>query len=155
MLTITPQTPDVALPLAAFLRRRYAPARRWPRAILLGWVRWHLGEGFLAYVLDGEQDGVGRIVAVGVARPVMRPEDGREDYRHDPEGSCLFVDVAVSTAPRGLLCLVALLRRRFGFRRTIAYQRRNREAVVARPFLPFHRKVFPCPDQSQPASSHP
>lgn len=58
-MTISPQTPDVALPIAAYIRRHYPLARHWPREDLLGWVRWNLGEGFLAYVLDGATDGSG------------------------------------------------------------------------------------------------
>ena len=141
-MTISPQTPDIALPIAAFIRRHYPLARHWPREILLAWTRWHLGEGFLGHVLDGDQPGTGRIVGVGVCRPVMKPEDGLRDYCHDPEGSILFVDMVAATAPNAMLCLVSLMRQRFGFRQAIAYQRRGREKVVVRPFFAVHRRIF-------------
>ena len=152
LMTITPDTPDVALPIAAYLRRHYPFCRHWPREILLGWVRWHLGENFLAYVLDGEKDGCGRIVGVGVARPVMQPADGLVDYRFDHEGPVLFVDVTVATAPHAMLMLLAMLRRRFGFRPTLAYERRER--VVIRSFLGLHRKLFTKARTVQLSRSH-
>lgn len=136
-MKITPSTPDVAIPLAAYIKRHYGPARSWSRDALLRWVRWNLGEGFLGYALDDE-----RIVGAGIARPVMRPANGGVDCEFDPEGPCLFVDLAISTAPGALVCLVALMRRRFGFRARVAWFRGSRQRLVAHSFLKLHRRIF-------------
>lgn len=137
-MKITTSTPDAAFPLAAFIKRHYAPARGWSKDALLRWVRWNLGEGFLAYAHDD-----GRVVGVGIARPVMRPADGAVSGEFDPEGSCLFVDLAIGIEPGALACLVGTMRQRFGFRSQIAYFRKSDDHLVTRSFLRLHRRIFP------------
>ena len=141
-MVITPETPDIAVPLAEFIAAHYPPTRAWPPEILLRWVQWNLGENFLGHVVEGEDNGVRRIVGIGVARPVMKPEDGLKDCCFDPEGSCLFVDMVVTTKPNAMLCLLCSMRQRFGLRPTMAYQRRGRDKVVVRSFDNLHRRIF-------------
>lgn len=129
-------TKDVAIPLATFIKAHWPPARLWHREALDRWVRWALSENFLVYVLDET-----RIAGVGIARPVMHPEDGRIHHEFDQEGPCLFVDLAIATNPLTLAILVAQMRQRFGMRQAVAYLRGPRERLVVLPMDAWHRRM--------------
>ena len=134
-MKILPTTPDVAVPLAEFIAAHYPPAREWGMEALLPWVRWNLGESFLAYVFDD-----GNIVGVGIARPVMRGEDGRTDCLYDQEGPCLFIDLAIATGPLVAAMLVAQMRERFGMRERVAFLRRDR--LIVHPLKPWYYRLM-------------
>ena len=117
--------------LAWFVWRHYPPAKDWGWKRLQGWVEWHYERAFTAAFKD-ENDVV---VALGIGKPVMNPEDAKHDcYVTDPEGSCIFVELAIAPNNRVFQGLGALMRRRFGIRETIAFKRYPSNEVKVYPY---------------------
>ena len=107
--------------LAWFIWRHYPPAKDWGRKLLWGWLGFHCANGFVGAIKDNPISD--RIVGVGIARPVMKPEDGHDCYEYDPEGSCIFVDLALAADARAFKSLAVIMRKRFGTRDRIAFMR--------------------------------
>lgn len=100
-----------------FILAHYPPYRGWDREILLQWVDWHNGHGFIQCVLNDDET----LAGIAVCRPVMKPEQGGEPYLFDQEGDCIFVDLAIATKKWAIQGLVFAAIKRFGMRNWIAW----------------------------------
>lgn len=104
-----------------FTFKYYPPSLNWEDPH--GYFSWYIGNGYMAVVLDDQN----HIVGLCTARPVMTAGDGAVAYRHDPEGSCIWIDLLLvpkhyQTISNGLRLL---LMDRFGHRETVAYFRKH------------------------------
>lgn len=128
--------------IAAFIFRNHPPARDWGAGLLVSWLAWHLNQQTCCLVLDDDEN----IQGVGIARTVMKPEDGARNgmltTAYDPEGSVVWVDLTVTTHPIALKILVLKIKERFGARDTIAYLRRNDRKIISRPYTAFRDAVL-------------
>ncbi len=93
--------------------------------VFLSWLKWHCQQQTLAVIKDDDE----RIVAIGIANPVMPPNIGPGEECYDPEGSCIYVSLGIATSNLALKGLFLLMRKRFGHRDTIAYRRPPDEKV--------------------------
>lgn len=113
-------TADDLRKLAWFIWRNYPPAKEWGRELLWNWLRWVASEGFVGVILDENH----KIVATGIARPVMDPElAGYDSGYYDYEGDCVYADLAIAPTTEMLKALSIMMRKRFGIRNRIAFKR--------------------------------
>lgn len=105
--------------IGQYLLDHYEVYRDWDEEIFERWLNWHALQGFLCVCLDCQDDIAGAVII----RPVMKPEDADEHFAFDPEGSCLFIEVAVATRPGVLRMLTLMGLERFGERQTVAWKR--------------------------------
>ena len=108
-----------------YVMQHYPPANDWGADLTRKWISWHMNNQSCCVV----KDDAGEIAGVGLARTVMKPEDGLETYAYDPEGSVHWVDLAVTTAPGAFTVLFLTMLKRYGRRDLIAYQRLPDPAV--------------------------
>jgi hypothetical protein len=122
-----------------FIFDHYDPVKQWGWPIACGWVNWHACKGFMATIIDQQ---TGKIVAVGIARPVAKPSDGLIDYEYDEDGRHVFVDLILSTNPIGLAGIWAIFRNRFGERESISFFRHSETRLRTHNVKAMQRKVL-------------
>jgi hypothetical protein len=105
--------------MADFILEYHPPHRKWDTEIFLGWLTWHQHQGFIQRVLDFD----GTMVGLTICRPIMNPRDADDHYAFDPEGNCIFVDLAIATKPSVLPALVIAALKRYGSRDWVAWKR--------------------------------
>lgn len=108
------------LKVAAFLRRNYPACQSWPKPNFLAWLNWLCQLNAIACVLDN-----GRLIGVGIARPVLTMARGKDHYAVDNGGTILWVDVAAAKTTHATALLLKIARNRWGERVFIAFHRRK------------------------------
>jgi hypothetical protein len=91
------------------------------RQLVLNWMIWFIKNRYAICVSDDRET----ISGLGLFRPVMRPEDGITNYRHDPEGSIIYCDFLYAAHDRAMRGLIIECIHRFGVRPTAAWTRRG------------------------------
>lgn len=112
--------------------------QKWDKDILLGWIDWHEDHGFIQKVFDFDNT----LVGLSISRTIMNPKDASDFYAYDPEGSVIFVDLAIATKPEVFKALIITGRKRHGFRDLIAWQRPPYHVTEFHDAHRFHRIVF-------------
>lgn len=97
--------------------RRFPPAKDWGRALLKEWIQWHMSNGFLHFVMEDDDHVAGLLIA----RTLMKVEDWNDCYATDPEGSVIFIDLAISLVPQAAVVFGFQLLKRYGERETVAW----------------------------------
>ena len=90
--------------------------------ILWNWILWYADSSFLVCVADGK-----KIVSLAICRPVMKPEDGLQDYVFDHEGPVIYVDFFYAANNEAFRGLIVAATQRFGVRQTLAFQRQDKQ----------------------------
>lgn len=123
---------------ARFIMKNHAPIREWGWEPLLSWVNWHACMGFMATIMDEN----GKIVALGIIRPVAKPSDGLIPYEHDERGKHLYADLHISRHQLGLAGLSALFSRRYGPRESVSFFRKSETNLRTYQYQQLHRKTI-------------
>lgn len=120
-----------------FINQHYPPSHNWKDSF--GYCAWYIAHGYMALVIDREN----RIVGLCTARPVMQPGEGAWPYCHDPEGSCIFIDLLL--VPKNFDVIVQGLRltlqERFGHRDKVAYFRGTEKKMRIHSYDIFQKNV--------------
>lgn len=125
--------------ITRFVLKHWPPAKKWNRRILHGWLKWHRGHAFLSLALNDDLS----IAGLVIARPTMRPPSRDEWYEFDDEGSCLYIDLAISAQPDALKAAGFAILQRFGMRQTVAWRRNARgDALYVYPARSIRRNLF-------------
>ena len=123
-----------------FVSANSALVREWGREETIRFLLWNHEQGRACIVGDG----TGKMVGVGIARPIMRKEDAAVATRFDPEGSILMIDLLIVGAPGVFQQIVAFARHRWGVRPYICFQREGGPLRVY-PSARFFRHFDPVP----------
>jgi hypothetical protein len=100
--------PSSTISIAAFLKRRWAHCRAWPRENLLSWVQWHINRDRCLVVSSG-----GKIATVACYRLVDNQEQLTDHYT-DCNGPLAYIEVCASRLPLGMKAAFNLLLLRCG-----------------------------------------
>lgn len=103
--------------LMQFVLLHYEKARDWNPVKTFEWLWFHQGQGHILMVEDNKKE----VVGFAVIHPVMKADDGADAF--DPEGPCLYIDLAVSLTKGALQALGFAALNRFGVRPTVAWMR--------------------------------
>lgn len=104
--------------IAAFLKKMYFPAKKWPWEALLKWLRWYDEASGLLVSREFK-----RIKAVALMRAVSKPEDGFKEYCFDESGKIVWVQAIASQHPIGIKTLWKQMELRFPNFTEIAFSR--------------------------------
>lgn len=127
--------------IASFVRRRYPVFRTMGRARLHAWIRWHYAAGHCLCVRDADHGG--KLLALGIARPVATADDGFADaYALDAAGPVLYVDLLVARDCRLRGHLWRAMFQRWGERRQMAYQRNGTGPLRVHRLAAFDRRTW-------------
>jgi hypothetical protein len=124
--------------IADFILEYLPQYRKWDQALLMGWLEWHKHNGFIQRAIDFD----GSLAGVAISRPIMNPKDADDFYAFDPEGSVIFVDLAIAIKPGALQALILAALQRFGMRDWIAWQRPPFHVTQFHDAHKFRRIVF-------------
>jgi hypothetical protein len=114
--------------IAAFVKRHYPAFQSMDRDKLMGFLQWFVDRGALACAVQR-----GRIVAIGMVRPVASEAEAEQPYVWNPWGACLFCELAVSIHRRGMEAVWGEMRARFPQRRFL-FKRRNKGLMSIREY---------------------
>ena len=98
-----------------FILEHYPTAHEWNQLLFYKWIQWCLGEGFLATVLDDNDE----IVGLGIAHPIMK---GQHEDSLDQEGDTIFCDLGIALSYEAFQMLIFAMIERFGARKYIAWR---------------------------------
>ena len=119
------------------MRRNYQACRRYKS--LLSFVEWVVHNGFYGVI----RDDYGKIIALGIARPISYSTDADDQYGVDMDGDTVFVDWAITTRKGLMQALLVLLVRRFGPKDFIAWRPHPDAEIRTYDAERFYSKVFP------------
>lgn len=122
--------------IVKFLLANHWECRLW-LIDLAKWVNWYMTLNCCAIVMDGEN-----ITGIGLARLVRLADDGIIPYEFDPMGSCVFVDLAVSTNHDAKRSLFKALIKNLGIPDTIAFRRNGFDEIKEYDFGMFWQKFL-------------
>jgi len=113
-----------AVTIAAFLKRNLDCMTRWKcgkrsRERLLMWITWHLARLNVCCV----QDPSGKLIAVGIARPLKDLEESRFPHMVNEAGKFVFCDHVVAKTNESLKALLRYAAWRFPHAEYISFHR--------------------------------
>ena len=135
-----PTLKDHLAEIAAFVREHIPHVRAWPPERLEQWITWYAQRDLIGLVQRA-----GRIVGVGMARPV-KPGQELQEYAMEWQGDTVWIDCAVATDRAATRDLWFLLVHRIGRRTWVGYQRAKHGGRIRRePFDQFLNRFFRTP----------
>jgi len=104
--------------IAAFFRKMYFPAKRWPWKQLYDWLRWYDGAAGLLVCRWGK-----KIKGIALARTIATPVEGFKEYSFDPNGKVVWVESIASQYPEVFRTLGRQIKQRFEKCNQVAFSR--------------------------------
>lgn len=105
--------------IGGYIRKRYAPTRKWSWEVLLSWLKWHDDRGLVSIVVDEK----GNLTGVGIVRCLKESNEGYEHYIHHEEGNVFFAELVVGRDLDDIRILTARFLERFSIRPLIAFKK--------------------------------